>query len=105
MPARPKAEIDTEEKLRAWLERPEPREPAVFQGLDLRPLPERSLGPLAGLVFIGCHLSTPLATRAAAEGAVVFPRVDGHLFDPWRTRLYTADELYAGFDPAKPGHA
>jgi len=100
----PKVEIDTKEKLDAMLKGPWAAGGAVFQGLDLRDVgPALSSRDLTGAVFAGCHLPPGLAARAAADGALVFPRVEGQLFDPWRTRLYSPEELYAGFDPERAG--
>ncbi|MBY8853322.1 hypothetical protein K7G98_35860, partial [Saccharothrix sp. MB29] len=39
---------------------------------------------------------------AAAAGALVFPVIPDLPYDVYRSRLYTPDELFAGFDPDDP---
>ena len=70
----------------------------VVQDVDLTAYEER-LDPcdLGGAVFLGCALPPRLLARAQAEGALVFPRLPELPFHPYRPRLYTADELYAGY--------
>ena len=75
----------------------------VFQGLDLMPYDERLARlPQEGCVFFGCHLGPEMTARAESSGALVFPRLPGLPFEPFRSSLYTADELYEGFDPERP---
>jgi len=97
-------EIDGPEPLRLYLGTEDRLAQAVFHGLDLRAIePSLEARGLEGGLFVGCHLSASFVARAVAAGSLVFPRVDGRPFDPWRTRLYTPEELYAGFDPDRPG--
>ncbi len=71
----------------------------TVQNLDLT-----DRGPaLAGLdprgaLFLGCTLTTTVADRLRAGGALLFPDVPDVPFDPWRSTLYTPQELYAGLD-------
>jgi predicted Rossmann-fold nucleotide-binding protein len=51
-----------------------------------------------GALLLGCRLSDETADRLRAGGALLFPTVPDVPFDPWRARLYTADELYEGLD-------
>ena len=95
-----KLEIDSAEKLAAWLERPAP---AVFQGQDLRAASDAMAAlDLRGCSFLGCRMEETLVGAAAAAQCLVLPRVDGLPFDPFRPRLYTPDELFDRFDPARP---
>lgn len=81
----------------------------AFVGVDLRPddaflaaLPG-ARDPAEACVYLGCRLGPELAAQAADTGALVFPRIPGVDVDPFRTELYTPEELYRGFDPDAPG--
>ncbi len=69
-----------------------------LQGLDLAPLQERLLGrtDLSGLVVLGGRVPPGLERHLRAHGALVFPADPRVPFDPYRSHLYSADELYAG---------
>ena len=96
-------ELDSEGALRDWAAAPIPLTRVVFHGVDLRPWETLlQAQPLAGALFLGCHLSGAFVARAVTEGALVFPRSPERPFDPWRTQLYTPEELYRGFDPQRP---
>ena len=49
-----------------------------------------------GAVFLGCPMGPDAAARIRATGALVFPPVPGLPFDPYRGRLYSPAELFAG---------
>ncbi|HEX6445811.1 MAG TPA: LOG family protein [Streptosporangiales bacterium] len=49
-----------------------------------------------GAVFLGCVLEPEAVVHVRETGGLVFPPVPGVPFDPYRARLYTADELYEG---------
>ncbi|HET8603979.1 MAG TPA: Rossmann fold nucleotide-binding protein [Marmoricola sp.] len=51
-----------------------------------------------GALFLGCRMSRVAEDRLRAGGALLFPTVPDVPFDPWRARLYTAEELYTGLD-------
>ncbi|MFE9252296.1 LOG family protein [Streptomyces sp. NPDC007088] len=51
-----------------------------------------------GTVFLGCAMLPETAAHVQSAGALVFPRVPGLPFDPYRARLYTAGELFDGLD-------
>ena len=70
-----------------------------LQDLDLTGR-EEALGRLdpRGALFLGCRMSEATAGRLRAGGALLFPAVPDVPFDPWRPRLYTAEELYDGLD-------
>jgi predicted Rossmann-fold nucleotide-binding protein len=75
----------------------------VIQGLDLRRYTrELATAELAGTVFLGCELEKEALQTALAHGAMVFPPFSGLPYLPYRGGLYTPEELYAGFDPARP---
>jgi predicted Rossmann-fold nucleotide-binding protein len=96
-------ELDSHDGLREFLEAGTSLAEAVLQGLDLGPFEEAlAARGLRGALFAGCVLTPAFLLRAIQDGALVFPRVDGRPFDAWRMRLYSPEELYAGFDPARP---
>lgn len=47
-------------------------------------------------VFLGCTLTESVAADLRQRGALVFPQAPNLPFDPYRSALYTADELYDG---------
>lgn len=96
-------ELDTDDGVRAYLEAGTPLAQAVVQGIDLTPFEEAlAARELRGALFAGCRCSPAFLLRATERGAIVFPRVEGRHFDAWRSRLYSPEELYQGFDPERP---
>ncbi|MCC6620593.1 MAG: hypothetical protein IT385_05030 [Deltaproteobacteria bacterium] len=96
-------ELDSIDAVSAHLDHGRPLSNAVIQGLDLRGL--EALGRVAsfeGAVFLGCRLDPAVQERAVATGALLFPALPSLPFEPYRARLYTVDELMAGYDPAVP---
>lgn len=75
----------------------------VLCGLDLRPHSPRlrALAVRDG-VLLGCVLEPEDLAFVVQGGALVFPRVTGLPYEPWRTSLYTPEELFGGFDPDDP---
>ena len=49
-------------------------------------------------VFLGCRLAPGVEPRLEAAGALVFPSLPDLPFNPYRSGLYSADELYAGLE-------
>lgn len=96
-------EIETEALLLAHLDAGEPFADVVVQGLDLGPHAVRMLqADLTGAVLLGCRMPADLRGRALEVGALVFPELPGLPYHPYRGALYTAEELYGGFDPDDP---
>ena len=78
-------------------------ENVVIQGLDLRDrTPALQAATLTGAVFLGCKLEPPMVHWAIEHGALVFPRLLGVPYHPYRPTLYSVEDLYAGFDPSTP---
>jgi predicted Rossmann-fold nucleotide-binding protein len=66
----------------------------VLQDLDLSGLDlERLARSAAGAVFLGCQLPDGGLARLSEVGALVLPRLPGLPFNPYRTRLYSWQEL------------
>jgi predicted Rossmann-fold nucleotide-binding protein len=74
-------------RMRGWL----------IQGVDLRERTEQllSLHP-AGAVLLGSDVSPEAGVHLRTRGALLFPSIPEVPFDPYRTGLYTPDELYDG---------
>ena len=53
-----------------------------------------------GSLFLGCRLTTSTASWVHGHGGLVFPDIADLAFDPYRSRLYTPDALFAGIDTA-----
>ncbi len=52
--------------------------------------------------FLGCAMSGALARKVAAAGSLVIPARPGLPFNPFRSELYRAEDLLAGFVPSDP---
>ena len=67
------------------------------QSLDLRGR-QAALDTLdvEGAIFLGCTFDPGVEDRIRRRGALIFPRLEGVPFDPYRARLYTPQELYTG---------
>ncbi|MGI8536311.1 MAG: LOG family protein [Mycobacteriales bacterium] len=50
----------------------------------------------AGAVLLGCRVTDASNRALRTRGALLFPPIHAVPFDPYRSRLYTAAELYAG---------
>lgn len=97
-------EIESPEALQAHLDRTGHLRDVVIQGLDLRtgPLADRLCGlPARDAYFLGCRLSPELEQHVRATGGTIFPVFEDVPFDPYRTTLYTPDELMAGYEPGR----
>jgi predicted Rossmann-fold nucleotide-binding protein len=49
-----------------------------------------------GAVFLGCTFDPGVEASLRSRGALIFPRLTGVPFNPYRAGLYTPQELYAG---------
>ena len=69
----------------------------VLQDLDLRERGEQLAGlDPRGALFLGGRFAPGDERRLRDRGALVFPAVPDVPFDPYRSRLYSPDELYDG---------
>jgi predicted Rossmann-fold nucleotide-binding protein len=53
-----------------------------------------------GAIFLGCTFDSGVEERLRRRGALIFPRLQGVPFNPYRSSLYTPQELYDGLDHA-----
>ena len=95
-------EIDAVADCLAWVAQGERRPGAAVQELDLRAVDGLDGPGFDGCLFLGCELTAQQAGALTMHGAMVVHDGAGRPFSLHRSRLYTADELFAGFDPADP---
>ncbi len=95
-------QLDTLSAVQAWLADPH-RAPAAVQALDLAAVHgELAIHQFPGCLFLGCHIPNGLAAHLVAGGATVIGHFPERLFHVHRAALYTATELFEGFDPTDP---
>lgn len=71
------------------------------QSLDLRGrTPALETLDVEGAIFLGCTFGPGVEDGLRRRGALIFPRLEGVPFDPYRARLYTPQELYTGLAAA-----
>lgn len=99
-------ELTTRAELQAFIRTHGHLRGQVVQELDLRDDGEL-LRSISGdqAAFLGCRLDADTLMHLYGSGADLFPPLDHRTlpFRPYRSGLYTVDELYAGFDPEQPG--
>ncbi|GAA1168757.1 LOG family protein [Ornithinimicrobium humiphilum] len=88
---------------RTWarlLASPEPLHALRLQGLDLTRHREQLLArdDLEDIVVLGGELDREVERHLRRHGAIIFPSVPRAPVDPYRARLYTPQELYAGLE-------
>ena len=95
-------EIDAVVDCVAWVAEGERRPAAAVQELDLRDVDGLDGPGFDGCLFLGCEMAAHQAGALTLNGAMVIHDGAARPFSLHRARLYTADELYAGFDAADP---
>ncbi len=100
-------EIDRLSDFESWCLTSSEGAPAIaVEALDLRAhsallLARRWLDCL----FLGCDIEAAAAGHIVSSGGVVLPNLQAFLFPVHRSKLYDAEELFAGFDPtARDGY-
>ncbi|WP_131105176.1 LOG family protein [Ornithinimicrobium sufpigmenti] len=98
-------EVEDGTTWRRLLDSPEPLHNLRLQGLDLTRDKELLLtrDDLTDIVVLGGTLDQEVEEHLRRHGAIVFPAAPLAPVDPYRARLYTAQELYAGL--AEEGYA
>ncbi|MBD3360389.1 hypothetical protein GF366_01150, partial [Candidatus Peregrinibacteria bacterium] len=54
---------------------------------------------LANTTFLGCEMSIETELLLREKGAVIYPKIVGLPYNPYRKELYTWQELMEGYDP------
>ncbi|MDZ4701556.1 MAG: hypothetical protein SH809_17725 [Rhodothermales bacterium] len=97
-------ELDTVDALLAHLAEYEQLDGVVCQGLNLSHQTETLLGvTAAGAAFLGCQLEDRALLHVIATGGIVFPRLADVPYHPYRSTLYTIEELMEGYRRGEPG--
>jgi len=94
-------EISDLDACRAWLADPQ-RPPAALRSLDLSGFDAFTTGVFDGSLFLSCRLTAEQAGNVTHTGATVIRDDERRPYSAHRARLYTPDELFAGFDPDDP---
>ncbi len=86
--------------LETFLEHSLSLENCTVQGLDLR---EAAVAwsdvQVKNTVLLGCEFPAEVEAMLRNKGAMLFPKINGLPFHPFRKTLYTWQELMEGFDP------
>jgi predicted Rossmann-fold nucleotide-binding protein len=53
-------------------------------------------------MFVGCEMEVNLRSSLEERHAIVFPNLPNLPYNPYRSEMYSPEELYAGFDPKSP---
>ena len=94
------AVVSTEGELEAQL--PDLRD-AWIAGLDLARVDlSSSAVDVHGAVFAGCQMDAPTRESLTSRGATVLPPIEDLVFDPYRTEIYSYEELMSGYEPGRP---
>lgn len=97
-------EIHSVEELASHIKTHECLDCVVCQGLDLRSVTSLLLSyPAEGAAFLGCQFEEHALQHIYTSGGIVFPRLSGIPYRPYRPTLYTVAELMEGFHPDKKG--
>ena len=90
-------EIDTQKSFDSWLRKPKPPKAAI-QDLDLNNYGKEMLEKgFEGSIFLGCELEPEIAAHIVKTGGVVIPDLGNYIFKTHRAKLYSPEELFAGF--------
>ncbi|WP_144673036.1 LOG family protein [Arthrobacter sp. U41] len=72
------------------------------QSLDLRGRTAQLAALHAeGGIFLGCTFDAGVEESLRSRGALIFPKLEAVPFNPYRGRLYTPQELYAGISDSR----
>ena len=75
--------------------------PAAYRNIDLTALSSLMEGKDFGAsLFLGCELAPSTICHLATGGAYLIHHIEDFLFPVHRSELYTAEELFEGFDPS-----
>ena len=86
-----------------WLKSRPENHPAAIQDLDLsKHAAAIQKHRFPDSIFLGCEIPIKVAGHIVNSGGVVIPDLSGFLFSVHRSKLYSVDELFAGFCDSQP---
>ena len=89
-------EIESMAELDARLNEPGQLSGCFIQSLDLTRVAAQLRGAdVRGALFLGCRFAPGEAERLHRAGALIFPALPHLPFDPYRSELYSAEDLYS----------
>ena len=90
-------ELDNLNDFKKWLDQ-KPLKPAAIQDLYLNGFKREILASsFEASIFLGCVLDSRLAAHIVKTGGIIIPDIGGYKFQSHRARLYSPEELFAGF--------
>jgi len=98
-------ELESADALLNHIEQGKTLKNVVVRGIDLTdPAVEATLTsrPAEDACFLGCRLSEAAEQHVRETGGTIFPGFVGVPFNPYRTALYTPEELMDGYDRGVP---
>ena len=96
-------EIESLEAFDAWVAEHASLSGVALQGVDLCDRTEILMSlEVSGAAFLGCLLAPVVQERLHHGHALVFPPFHELPFNAFRSTLYTAEELFAGYEPGQP---
>ena len=94
-------EIDSPDQLGLLLQRGTRINQYVFRNLDFTPIEEMATNRIfTDCIFLGCTIPDTM-NEALGRSCLIFPQIDVP-YNVHRSELYSPEELYAGYDPARP---
>ena len=95
-------EIESLEELKSWFFKKNELNHVVFQNLDLSSFSDELFNKVfSSCVFLGCNIPEKNMMNLIEKGNLIFPELTAP-YNPFRSSLYKADELYTGFDITNP---
>ncbi len=95
-------EISTQADFETWLNNTD-RAPAAIRQLDLNDFAAAICeSRFLHSIFLSCQMAPSVAGHITCTGGVVIPDLYGFKFSVHRAKLYSVEELFAGFDVTDP---
>ncbi len=94
--------IDDSKSLHDFLNQAATKEQVVLRNLDLRNETDLLLNSrLKNACFLGCQLEESAAFHIISNGGLIFPFMPDLPFSPFRSELYSSEELMEGYQKGK----
>lgn len=94
-----RGEIESAEELQLRIDAGEELRDLVLQGVDLTRVRDLERADLESVICLGCDFADPeQQQQVQRQGAAVFPRLERLPYRPFRSGLYSVEELMEGYD-------